>query len=162
MEECSKRWCLLFCRKIFCLVFLFISATMFVWINGDDRVIFGCFYLITSFLIILHGFIFVALQWNCEIVKRDMVKWWYGRMIVMCQYGFGVKWCNDFCIPNCVIVNQYFCICGEMVKSLYGVMVIWWNCPMLNWFFWDTFLSMVKWWKSEMQFARWNEFFLRS
>ena len=54
-----------------------------------------------------------------------MMKWWYGRIIVMCQYGFRKKWCNDFfCFPN-----------GETVKSLYGIMVIWWNCPMVNHFF---------------------------
>ena len=47
-----------------------------------------------------------------------------------------------------------------MVKwwNHYGVMVIWWNCPMVNRFFWETFPSIVKWWKVKMQFARWSEF----
>ena len=56
-------------------------------------------------------------------LNRDMMKWWYVRMVGMYQYGFGVKWCNFFCFPN-----------GEMVKSVSGVMVIWWNCPTVNLF----------------------------
>ena len=60
-------------------------------------------------------------------------------MVGMCQYGFGVKWCNDFFrFPN-----------GEMVKPVYVVMVIWWNFPMVD-IFEDTFPSIVKWWNGEM------------
>ena len=38
-----------------------------------------------------------------------MVKWLYGRMIGMYQYGFGAKWCNDFFrFPNGVMVKLIF------------------------------------------------------
>ena len=74
-----------------------------------------------------------------------MMKWWYVRMIGMCQYGFGVKWCSDlFFFPN-----------GEMVKIIYGVMVTQWKFPMVKIFFWDTFPSMVKWWKSIVKWIVW-------
>ena len=81
------------------------------------------------------------MKWsNDEITKwwnHDMIKWWYGSMIGMCQYSFGVKWCNDFFrFPN-----------GEMLKPVYGVMVIWWNSPILNRFFGTHF---HRWWNGEM------------
>ena len=70
-------------------------------------------------------------------------------MIGMCQYGFGLKWCNVFFrLLNGVMVNQYFLNIQyvEMVKSLYGVMVIWWNFPMVNHFFGTYF---HQWWDDE-------------
>ena len=89
-----------------------------------------------------------------------MVKCWYGIMIRVCLYGFRVKWWNDFFrFTNGVMVNQYFCAYGEMVKSLYNVMVIWQNCHMVNRCFGDTFPSMAKWWKVEIQFSRWSKKF---
>ena len=33
--------------------------------------------------------------WN-----HDMMNWWYSRMLEICQYGFGVKWCNLFSFSN--------------------------------------------------------------
>ena len=74
------------------------------------------------------------------------MKWWYGRMIGMCQYGFRVKWCNYFFrFPN-----------GEMLKPVYGVMVIWWNCSRVDRFLWDKFPSIAKWWrKSTIKWIIW-------
>ena len=54
-------------------------------------------------------------------------------MIGICQYGFGVKWCNGFSrFTIGIILNQFFCTYREMVKSLYGVKVIWLNGSMVN------------------------------
>ena len=49
-----------------------------------------------------------------------------------------------FCFTNGVMVNQYFCTYGEMVKSLWcnGEMVKLSNGESV---FGDTFSSMVKW-----------------
>ena len=50
-----------------------------------------------------------------------MVKFWYGRMIGMCQYCFGAKWfIGFFRFPNGVMVNQY-------------LLHIWWNGEIIIW-----------------------------
>ena len=50
-----------------------------------------------------------------------MAKFWYGRMIGMCQYGFGLKWfIGFFRFPNGVMLNQY-------------ILHIWWNGEIIIW-----------------------------
>ena len=59
-----------------------------------------------------------------EIVKwwnRDMVKWWYCRMIGMCEYGFGMKWCNVFLVF--LLVQCWIWWNGEIIIWCNGDMV---------------------------------------
>ena len=68
--------------------------------------------------------------WNSPITNivfgAQKVKWQYGRMIWICQYGLVVKWDNNFCIffPN-----------GKWSNGLYILVQIlkWWNGEMVIW-----------------------------
>ena len=56
--------------------------------------------------------------------------WWNGNMVGWLEYVNMVLWKSGamiFFFPNGEMVNLKFCTYGEMVKSLYGVMVIWSN-----------------------------------
>ena len=112
-----------------------LSIIPFLWgLLGTLEVIFGHFFIaLLLFFIHCVGFAFVAPRRNNETVNMaerwnyDTVKWWYARMIKMCQYSFrGWNGAMIFCF----VFRD-----GEMVKSLYGVMVIWWNFPTVNIFF---------------------------
>ena len=64
----------------------------------------------------------------------DMVKWWYGRMIWICQYGLVMKWCNFFVVvfqmvkwSNHEKIWEGGFIYGDMLKWCCVNMVKYWR-----------------------------------
>ena len=74
-------------------------------------------------------------------------------MVGMCQYYFGVNWCK--CFFGFQMVQWWiniFCTYGEMIKSLYSVMVILYGEIEQRWIgFWGHISingEMMKWWNA--------------
>ena len=99
----------------------FSSNTLYVQIIRFSQVI-VIKITMASICIKLYEFKFVSKWWNDIMVCRmELLIWWYGSIIWICQYGLMVKWCNSFCIIFQVVEWRF----NVLVKL--SLMVIWWN-----------------------------------